>query len=101
MPTRTCTPPRLGSRLAMLLLLAFAAGCGPRMSGTWASESGLGSLEFRPDGKAYMTTFGGTVACTYEVDGDRVIVKGPNGTQVLTKSGDRLEAGLGLSFVRR
>jgi hypothetical protein len=85
---------------ALLLALACCA-CAPSLAGTWASETGNGSLELRPDGKAYMTTFGGTVACTYEIDGDRVLLKGPNGTQVLTRSGDRLEAGLGLSFVRR
>jgi hypothetical protein len=99
MPT-TPNRPRVHALRALLLALWLCA-CGPEMTGTWASESGEGSVEFRSDGKAYMTTFGGTVACTYEVDGDRVLLKGPNGTQVLTKSGDRLEAGLGLCFVKR
>jgi hypothetical protein len=89
------------SRAALAALALLAAGCGARLSGTYADESGLGRLEFKDDGTAYMTTFGGTIACTYEVDGEHVILTGPNGSQVLTLTGDRLDGGLGFSFVKR
>ncbi len=100
MPTAST---RLQAAIALLVLSCVLAlpACGTHMSGTWTSESGQGSLEFRSDGKAYMTSFGGTLACTYVVDGDHILLKGPNGTQVLTRRGDRLEAGLGQSFVKR
>jgi hypothetical protein len=97
-PTRV-RPLRLAS-LAMALALA-AAGCGAGMSGRYATEDGLGDLEFESGGRVYMTMLGGTVACEYEVDGDRVIVKGPHGSHVLKREGDRLEGGPGLSFVKR
>jgi hypothetical protein len=107
MPTRRLRRPRcsralqVALRLACSLALVLMPACGPRLSGTWANPSGLGQFEFREDGTAYMTSFAGTIACTYELDGDHVIVKGPNGTQVLTRDGDRLDAGLGMSFIRR
>jgi hypothetical protein len=91
---------RGGLGLAAAIALGLAA-CSAGMSGTYATEGGRGSLEFRRNGTVYMTTFGGTFACKYEVDGDRVIVKGPNGSQVLTKDGDRLDCGLGMTFVKR
>ena len=52
-------------------------------------------------GTVYVTTFGGTIACTYEVDDKHVIVKGPRGSQVLLLDGERLEGGLGAVFVKQ
>jgi hypothetical protein len=89
------------ARAALALLALWLPGCGAGLSGTYADETGLGSLEFKEDGTVYMTTFGGTIACTYKVDGEHVILKGPNGSQVLTRRGDRLHGGLGFSFVKR
>lgn len=97
MPASTMTV----ARAVIAVFALLSAGCGARMSGTWCDEAGLGSLEFEENGTAYMTTFGGTIACTYELDGERVILKGPNGSQVLTRRGDRLDGGLGFSFVKR
>ena len=97
MPASTMTV----ARAVIAVLALLAAGCGARLSGTYADETGLGSLELKDDGTAYMTTFGGTIACTYEMDGEHVILKGPNGSQVLTLKGDRLDGGLGFCFVKR
>jgi hypothetical protein len=88
-------------RSLLVLLALLPAGCGAGLSGTYADESGLGSLEFKGDGTVYMTTFGGTIACTYTVDGEHVILKGPNGSQVLTREGERLYGGLGIRFVKQ
>jgi len=92
---------RTAVRSVIAALALLSSGCGDRLSGTYADEAGLGSLEFKGDGTAYVTTFVGTIACTYEVDGEHVILKGPNGSQVLTLRGDRLDGGLGVSFVKR
>ena len=86
--------------LALLLVLA-TAGCGARLSGTYAEEQGDGRLEFQDDGTVYVTTFGGTIACTYELDDAHVIVKGPRGSQVLLRDGERLQGGLGAVFVKQ
>jgi len=89
------------ARGLLTALVLAAAGCAERLAGTYADEAGRGRLEFQDDGTVYMTTFAGTIACTYDVDGEHVILKGPNGTQVLTRHGDRLDGGLGLCFVKR
>jgi hypothetical protein len=98
MPT---TLRRVCALIAGLALALTPTACGSGLSGTYADESGLGQLEFREDGTVYLTTFGGTIACTYEIDGDHVIVKGPRGTQVLTRTANRLDGGLGFAFVKR
>jgi hypothetical protein len=91
---------RSPARALLLSLIASAcAACGGGLSGTYEEESGLGQLEFQDDGTVYVSLLGVTVAGEYELKGDRVIVKGPNGTQVLTKNGTRLEGGPGLTYV--
>jgi hypothetical protein len=92
--------PRTTMTRALLVALALLpGGCGARLSGTWAEASGQGQLQFESDGTAWLTTFGGTIACSYEIDGDHVLLRGPNGTVVLTRRGDTLQGGLGCSYV--
>jgi hypothetical protein len=93
-------------RRTAALLLAFlgglavqACGAGRGLAGEYEEESGVGSLDFQADGRVYVSFLGVTVAGEYELDGARVIVKGPNGSQVLTRNGERLEGGLGLTYV--
>ena len=90
---------RSGIRYAVLALLL--GGCGGGMSGTYVEESGLGTLEFQEDGTVYVSVLGVTMAGEYEVDGRRVIVEGPSGAQVLTREGDRLDGGLGMTYRKR
>lgn len=69
----------------MLLLSAtLLAGCGGGINGTYKSSNGLMSIKFE-SGKAYVTLPGGTVEAAYEVDGDKVILKNPQGNLVLTR----------------
>jgi hypothetical protein len=70
------------------------------MSGVYASDSGAGALDFQSDGTVYVTLYGGTFAGKYEVDGERVIVKGPSGAQVYVKTGDSLDGGFGMTFIK-
>ena len=86
----------LGALLALLL-----SACGGGMSGTYEEENGLGTLDFREDGTVYVSVLGVTVAGEYELDGERVIIAGPNGEQVLTRDGNRLEGGIGMRYVKR
>ena len=87
---------------ALVVALVLSAGaCGSGLSGTWASADGQGRLEFRDNGTVYVSSYGGTFACQYEMDGDHVVVTGPHGSQVFTRRGDQLEAGLGAVFVRQ
>jgi hypothetical protein len=95
------TIPGRPARLLALLLVLAAAGCGARLSGTYAEAQGDGRLEFQDDGTVYVTTFGGTIACTYELDDKHVIVKGPRGSQVLLLDGETLQGGLGAVFVKQ
>jgi hypothetical protein len=87
--------------LALLWLAVPACGPGGGLAGQYEEESGVGSLDFQADGTVYVSYLGVTVAGEYELDGARVIVKGPNGSQILTRNGERLEGGLGLTYVRK
>lgn len=72
---------------ALLLSATLLAGCGGGISGTYASSEGGMSIRF-DSGKAYVTTLGGTVQTGYEVDGDKIILKSPQGNLVLTRNDD-------------
>ncbi len=99
--SRRSLPCRSGLALLALAIGLALAACGPRVSGSWATDDGRGRLEFTSDGSVYLTTFAGTVRCRYEVDGNHFIVEGPKGTEVLTRDGDRLIGGLGLTYQRQ
>jgi hypothetical protein len=87
--------------LPALVFACALAGCGGGFSGSYEEESGLGRLEFQDDGTVYLSLLGVTVAGEYELDGEHVIVKGPNGEQVLRRNGERLEGAPGLTYVKR
>ncbi|MGH8273440.1 MAG: hypothetical protein ACRES9_04155 [Gammaproteobacteria bacterium] len=72
---------------ALLLSAALFAGCGGGLSGTYESSHGAMSVKF-DSGKAYVTTLGGTIQTAYEVDGNRVILKSPQGNLVLVRNKD-------------
>jgi hypothetical protein len=85
--------------LAVIAFLVISRGTG--ISGTYRQADGTGSMEFRGS-KVYITTvLGTTFVSNYEVDGNRVIIKGAGGSQVFTRNGDTLDGGLGIRFVRQ
>jgi hypothetical protein len=57
-----------------VVLCAFlvAGGCGPRVEGTYTSNSGTMILELRSGGKASFTMMGETNDCTYTVSGKNI-----------------------------
>jgi hypothetical protein len=70
------------------------------LSGEYAQVNGAGRLEFSGH-KVYVTTMlGTTFVSTYEIDGSHVVIKGAGGSQVFTRRGDSLDAGLGITYVK-
>lgn len=91
----------LAVTLASLLVATIAlTGRGGGISGRYEESAGLGSLEFR-GGKVYVTTVvGSTFVAPYEVDGSRIILKGPGGSRVLTRVGDSIHGGVNMTYIR-
>lgn len=86
----------LVAALGILLVMRDA-----HLSGTFRDPDGNGRLEFR-GARVYVTTaLGTTFVSAYEVDGDRIIIKGAGGAQVYTRKGEMLDGGLGIRFVRQ
>ncbi|MEJ2523774.1 MAG: hypothetical protein P8080_13045, partial [Gammaproteobacteria bacterium] len=77
------------------------AGCGNGFSGEFQDEMGVTRYEFNDDGRVYMSVMGIEAAGEYELDGKRVVVKGPNGTMVLNREGDDLVGPMGLKLTRQ
>ncbi len=98
------SPLAVGFAALLLGIAVFAVMVALRdgaLSGEYDEVGGPGKLEFR-GGKVYVgAPLGMTYVAGYEVDGDRVIVKGGGGAQVYTRHGDTLDAGMGMKFVRK
>lgn len=89
-----------GGLLASLLLVLGAGCSGGGLSGEYRDQRGVTGYEFEPDGRVYISVMGTMTAATYEVDNDRVLIAGPQGTTVLLRRGDALEGPMGLALVR-
>jgi hypothetical protein len=73
---------------AVLLSAALLAGCGGGgMSGTYSDSNGVLSFTFH-SGKVDVNTPGGTVEAPYSVDGDRIVIKSPQGNIVIHRNKD-------------
>ena len=99
--TRIASYLRIASIGGALAASAILAGCDDNLSGTFDQVDGAGRLEFHGS-KVYVTSILGTTFVTnYEVDGNHIIIKGAGGAQVYTHTGDTLDAGAGIRFVKR
>jgi hypothetical protein len=77
----------------MLLLTACSSG----LSGQYSDNSGIMQYDFRSDGKVYVTTLGIQSAGEYEIDDDKLIIRGNNGNMVFQiKEDDTLIGPMGL-----
>lgn len=86
----------------VLIAVIALAGCGSDdLVGTFEDDLGLTRYEFLGKGQAQLTVLGATVVADYRVDGDRVLVTGPQGTLVLTRRDDRLYGPMGLELKRQ
>lgn len=72
---------------AALSSAALLAGCGGGMNGTYTDSSGLLSFTFH-SGKVDVRTPGGTVEAPYTVQGDRIVIKSPQGNLVIRRNKD-------------
>ncbi|HVZ31645.1 MAG TPA: hypothetical protein VG963_04420, partial [Polyangiaceae bacterium] len=86
--------------LACIAAIGLAA-CSPRVAGIYVDPSGATQYEFRPDGKVYISVLGATVTASYEVNAERILVMGPQGSVVLIRRKDRLEGPMGLELKRK
>ena len=69
----------------IVLVTTLLAACGGGLSGTY--EGDMGSLTF--DGsKADLKTFSSTIEMDYSVDGDKILLKSPQGNLVVTRNAD-------------
>lgn len=85
-----------------LLAVILFAGCGrDDLVGTFEDDLGLTRYEFLGKGQAHLTVLGATVVADYRLDGDQVLVTGPQGTLVLTRREDRLYGPMGLELKRQ
>jgi len=74
-----------GKILPTLLATLLLAACRGGMSGTY--EGGMGSLTFN-SGKADATLMGNTIEMDYTTDGNRIVLKSPQGNLVVTRNSD-------------
>jgi len=90
------------TRIAFALLMSgLLTACGSGLEGTYEDEAGLSSYEFHPNGTVDISVFGATVRGDYEVEKDRVLITGPQGTIVFVRKDDALEGPMGLQLQRR
>jgi hypothetical protein len=93
---------RWAALTALLLAPALAVVLmrGGEVQGEYTQVDGPGKMVFRGE-RVYITTaLGITFASRYELDGNRVIIRGAAGSQVFTRDGGTLDAGLGIRYVK-
>ncbi|TVS17296.1 MAG: hypothetical protein EA417_07200 [Gammaproteobacteria bacterium] len=91
-------------RVSALLLATVITlvGCGrDDLVGAYEDDLGMTRYEFHGKGQAHLTVLGATVVAEYHLDGDRVLVTGPQGTLVLTRRDDRLYGPMGMELKRQ
>ena len=86
--------------LVLAALCLAVSGCQPTAAGAYRAEGGEVVYRLEPDGRAYVTVLGTTVAATYTADAERVIVSGPQGTTVLARREGALLGPTGLVLYR-
>lgn len=89
--------------LVLVALGLVLVGCGSRLEGTtYEAKGSLFEVSLRFEGgKATVTTMGIATEFKYEVDGDKVKLITPQGTQVLTLVGDTLEGWPGVKLQKK
>jgi len=84
---------RLTVVLGAVLVLVVLPACSEGVEGTYRDATGMMVLEFRSGGEVRQQVMGMTVAGTYEVEGDEVIVEISGRRMVLQHTDGRLENG--------
>jgi hypothetical protein len=86
-----------GMRVTITAGLMLLTACGSGLSGQYSDNAGIMQYDFRSDGRVYVTTLGIQSAGEYEIDDDKVIIRGSNGNVVFQlKEDDTLIGPMGL-----
>jgi len=93
---RSLRLPRLSVAILSFVVAFSLSGCGSGLSGEYADERGIMRYDFKSDGKVYISALGIEAAGEYEVDDNKVIVRGPNGNMVFTMGEDVLQGPRGM-----
>lgn len=91
---------RFRCRPAILALALVLGACGGEFEGDYSDERGVSRYAFGPHGRVEITAMGISFEGEYELERDRVVVRGPNGTLVFHRREDRLEGPMGLVLYR-
>jgi hypothetical protein len=71
---RNLVTPRLVLLAALLAVMPAIGSCGSKMEGTYTNTGGMVTLDLKSGGKANFTMMGETMACSYKVSGDKVLL---------------------------
>lgn len=86
--------------LALLVWLGMVGCARDDVVGTYEDEFGMTRYEFQRQGRVYVSVLGTTVAGQYRLEGDRIVLVGPQGTVVLTRRNGQLHGPMGLVLQR-
>lgn len=88
-------------RLIAALLGLGVLGCGSRVRGTYADQTGSFVLDLKSGGKASFSIPGDAISCDYRVEGERLMLDCPGGAGklVFTIHGDGSMTGPRDSFM--
>jgi hypothetical protein len=84
----------------MLIALACAGCSRDGLAGEYRDQRGVTGYEFEPNGRVFISVMGTTMAATYELEGDRVLIDSASGIVVLRRAGEELHGPLGLKLIR-
>jgi hypothetical protein len=90
----------------LFAVLATTVGCGRSLDGTYSGSTygvQVMSAEFKPGGKVFVTSMGGSTEGTYHFDGDKVIIDANGTNMVLTVAADGSLSGgpMGISLRKK
>jgi len=86
--------------VAVCITGVTVAALRPGISGRFTGTDGTSALEFKGSRVYVTSSLGTTFQTTFDVDGDKVIIHGAGGGQVYRRSGNTLDGGVGITFVK-
>ena len=92
---------RMGIPLVLGSVMVCITGCGKTVSGVYADDANLLSIDFKSGGKATVTIGGTALDADYTVNGKTVTVKSNGDTKVFTINDDGSLAGPGTTLKKK
>lgn len=89
-------------KLMVLAALAALTACGSGLEGTYRDETGMMTYTFKSDGTMYQTVMGTEMEVPYEMDGEKILIGGPEGRMVMTLLDDgSIQGPMGMKLTKR